>query len=97
MFLKIIFTSGFVTSIASGNRFPTDGFLNSTASGNRFPLVVLSYPVCKNNDFYWPLTPTVLRNTSENKFTTITVELLCSSGPREACQFCWPILISVKG
>jgi hypothetical protein len=48
MFLKIIFTSGFITSTASG----TGGFLNSTASGNRFSLAVLGYPPVKNDDFY---------------------------------------------
>jgi hypothetical protein len=39
MFLKIIFTSGFVTSIASGNRFP---------------LAVLSYPSVKIMIFTGP-------------------------------------------
>jgi hypothetical protein len=34
---------------------------------------------CKNNDFYWPLEPTVLKYASKNRFTTVTIELLCTS------------------
>jgi hypothetical protein len=49
MFPKIIFTDGFITSISSENRFS---------------LAVLSYSpdACKNDDFYWPVAPTVLKN-----------------------------------
>jgi hypothetical protein len=72
MFLKIVFTGGLITS---------------TVSGNRFPLTVLSYPPVNNDDFYWPLVPTILRNDSENRFTIITVELLCTSGSRDATLY----------
>jgi hypothetical protein len=35
-------------------------------------------PACKNDDFYWPLALAVTKNAIVNKFTTATVELLCS-------------------
>jgi hypothetical protein len=72
MFLEIVLPGGFITS---------------TASENRFPLTVLSYPPVNNDDFYWPLVPSVLRNDSENRFTTVTVELLCTSGSSDATLY----------
>jgi hypothetical protein len=36
-------------------------------------------PACKNDDFYWPLALAVTKNATINRFTTATVELLCTS------------------
>jgi hypothetical protein len=47
----------------------------SIASENQFSLAVLSYPPVK----MMTLAPTVLKNVSENRFTTVTIELLCTS------------------
>jgi hypothetical protein len=58
---------------------PCGGFITPTASENRFSLAVLSYPYVKNDDFYWPLTLAVTKNAPVNRFTTATVELLCTS------------------
>jgi hypothetical protein len=74
-FLEKIFTDGFLSSTASGNRFPPA----ITARGKRFPSAVLFLPVCIINYFYWHLTLAVLKNTNINKFTTATIELLCSN------------------
>ena len=35
---------------------------------------------CTNNDFYWPLALAVTKNATINRFTTATIELLCTSG-----------------
>jgi hypothetical protein len=40
----------------------------------------LQLPVCKNDDFYWPLALAVTINATKNKFTTVTIELFCTSG-----------------
>jgi hypothetical protein len=49
MFLKIVFTRGFITSSAGGNRFSLPVFLaQPLVEGD--PLL----PACKNDDFYWP-------------------------------------------
>jgi hypothetical protein len=37
-------------------------------------------PACKNGDFYWPLALAVTKNTTVNRFTTATIELICTSG-----------------
>jgi hypothetical protein len=37
-------------------------------------------PACKNDDFYWPLAQAVTKNATINRFTTATIELLCTSG-----------------
>jgi hypothetical protein len=37
-------------------------------------------PACKNDDFYWPLALAVTKNATINRFTTATIELLCTSG-----------------
>jgi hypothetical protein len=50
------------------------GFITSTVSTGGPQLSAY-----KNDDFYWLLVPTVLRNTSENGFTTVTIKLLCTS------------------
>jgi hypothetical protein len=34
---------------------------------------------CKNDDFYWPLALAVTKNATINRFTTATIELLCTS------------------
>jgi hypothetical protein len=39
----------------------------------------LQLPACKNDDFYWPLALAVTKNTTKNRFTTGTIELLCTS------------------
>jgi hypothetical protein len=36
-------------------------------------------PACKNDDFYWPLALAVTKNATINRFTTATIELLCTS------------------
>jgi hypothetical protein len=36
-------------------------------------------PACKNDDFYWPLALAVTKNATVNRFTTATIELLCTS------------------
>jgi hypothetical protein len=36
---------------------------------------------CKNDDFYWPLALAVTKNVTINRFTTATIELLCTSDP----------------
>jgi hypothetical protein len=64
-----------------------------TASENRFLLAVYyvdhqwksiftggsQLSACKNDDFYWPLAPAVTKNVTVNRFTTATIELLCTS------------------
>jgi hypothetical protein len=37
-------------------------------------------PACENDDFYWPLALAVTKNATINRFTTATIELLCTSG-----------------
>jgi hypothetical protein len=37
-------------------------------------------PVCKNDDFYWLLALAVTKNATVNRFTTATIELICTSG-----------------
>jgi hypothetical protein len=34
---------------------------------------------CKKDDFYWPLALAVTENATKNRFTTATIELLCTS------------------
>jgi hypothetical protein len=51
--------------------FPGHDFITSTASENR--------PACTNDDFYWPLALAVTKNATINRFTTATIELLCTS------------------
>jgi quinol-cytochrome oxidoreductase complex cytochrome b subunit len=36
-------------------------------------------PACKNDDFYWLLALAVTKNATINRFTTATIELLCTS------------------
>jgi hypothetical protein len=36
-------------------------------------------PACKNDDFYWPLALAVTKNATVNRFTTATIELICTS------------------
>ena len=36
-------------------------------------------PACKNGDFYWPLALAVTKNATVNRFTTATIELICTS------------------
>jgi hypothetical protein len=36
-------------------------------------------PACKNDDFYWPLALAVTKNATINRFTTVIIELLCTS------------------
>jgi hypothetical protein len=43
---------------------------------------------CKNDNFYWPLALAVTKNATINKFTTATIELLCTSA--------WAIGITVS-
>jgi hypothetical protein len=62
MFLKIIFTIGFITSTAQWKSI----FTSNT-----------HLAACKNDDFYWVLVPTVLKNVSENRFITVTIEIIC--------------------
>jgi hypothetical protein len=57
----------------------TDDFLNSNRQCKSIFTCGPQLFACKNDDFYKPLTPTVLRNASENKFTTVTIEFLCTS------------------
>jgi hypothetical protein len=54
MFLKIFFTSGFITSTASENRFSLAVFL--TQPPVKIPLPVLSYPTVKMMIFTGPST-----------------------------------------
>jgi hypothetical protein len=39
-------------------------------------------PACKNDDFYWSLVLAVTKNATINRFTTATIELLCTSARR---------------
>jgi hypothetical protein len=36
-------------------------------------------PAYKNDDFYWSLTLAVTKNATVNRFTTATIELICTS------------------
>jgi hypothetical protein len=36
-------------------------------------------PACKNGDLYWPLALAVTKNATVNRFTTATIELICTS------------------
>jgi hypothetical protein len=38
-----------------------------------------SVTACKNNDFYWPLALAVTINATKNRFTTASIDLLCTS------------------
>jgi hypothetical protein len=39
----------------------------------------LQLPACKNDDFYWPLALAVTLNATKNRFTTASIDLLCTS------------------
>jgi hypothetical protein len=71
LFLKSV--SCFLETIFTG------GFITPTASENRFSLAVLSYAPVKMMIFYWPLALAVTKNATINRFTTATIELLCTS------------------
>jgi hypothetical protein len=49
-------------------------------------------PACKNDDFYWPLALAVTKNATINRFTTATIELLCTSV--SSCMFCFFFSVS---
>jgi hypothetical protein len=68
LFLKSILC--FLKTICTG------GFITPTASFTGG----LQLPACKNDDFYWPLALAVTINATKNRFTTATIELLCTSG-----------------
>jgi hypothetical protein len=79
-FLETICTGGFITSTASENRFSLAVFLNSFFC--LFKCICrggLQLPACKNVDFYWPLALAVTINATKNRFTTASIDLLCTS------------------
>jgi hypothetical protein len=60
----------------------------------------LQLPACKNDDFYWPLALAVTINITKNRFTTATIELLCTSGLRsssssQVSSHLWRLLLRV--
>jgi hypothetical protein len=83
MFLKIIFTVGFIMSTASKNRVPLTVFLTQPPVEIDFHW--RSCPSVKMTIFYWLLAPTVLRNDNKNRFTAVTVELFCTSELHVVC------------
>jgi hypothetical protein len=50
----------------------------------------LQLPAYKNNDFYWPLALAVTINATKNRFTTVTIELLCTSALQNNHRTCAP-------
>jgi hypothetical protein len=77
-FLEMIFTSGFITPTASEIDFHWRFYYTD----RKWKSIFTNGPqlsACKNDDFYWPLALAVTKNATVNRFTTATIELLCTS------------------